>query len=78
MKIAIVGSGISGLAVAHTLRGQAELTLFEAGSYFGGHTHTVEVTLPGNQGPGFPAGPPQGEMRPLGGQRPAQRRSVGA
>jgi len=78
MKIAIVGSGISGLAVAHTLRGQAALTLFEAGSYFGGHTHTVDVTLPGNQGPGFPAGPPQGEMRPLGGQRPAQRRSVGA
>lgn len=50
MKIAIVGSGISGLAVAHTLRGQAELTLFEAGSYFGGHTHTVDVTLPGPKG----------------------------
>ena len=50
MKIAIVGSGISGLAVAHTLRGQAELTLFESGSYFGGHTHTVDVTLPGPQG----------------------------
>lgn len=46
MKIAIVGSGISGLAVAHALRGQAELTLFEAGSYFGGHTNTVDVTLP--------------------------------
>ena len=27
---------------------------------------------------GFTAGPPQGETRPLGGQRPAQRRSVGA
>jgi len=51
MKIAIVGSGISGLAVAHTLRDQAELTLFEAGNYFGGHTHTVDVTLPGPQGP---------------------------
>ena len=51
MKIAIVGSGISGLAVAHTLRGQADLTLFEAGNYFGGHTHTVDVTLPGSQGP---------------------------
>ncbi|MBX9818374.1 MAG: NAD(P)-binding protein, partial [Burkholderiaceae bacterium] len=50
MKIAIVGSGISGLAVAHTLRGQADLTLFEAGSYFGGHTNTVDVTLPGPQG----------------------------
>ncbi len=46
MKIAIVGSGISGLAVAHALKGQAALTLFEAGDYFGGHTHTVDVTLP--------------------------------
>jgi predicted NAD/FAD-binding protein len=45
MKIAIVGSGISGLAVAHALHGKAELTLFEAGSYFGGHTHTVDITL---------------------------------
>ena len=26
MKVAIVGSGISGLAVAHTLRDQADLT----------------------------------------------------
>jgi predicted NAD/FAD-binding protein len=50
MKIAIIGSGISGLAAAHTLRGQAELTLFEAGDYFGGHTHTVDVTLPGPSG----------------------------
>ncbi len=45
-KIAIIGSGISGLAVAHTLRGRAQVTLFEAGPYFGGHTHTVDVTLP--------------------------------
>ena len=46
MKIAIVGSGISGLAVAHRLRSRADITLFEAGDYFGGHTHTVDVTLP--------------------------------
>jgi predicted NAD/FAD-binding protein len=51
MKVAIVGSGISGLAVAHALSGRAELTLFEAGDYFGGHTHTVDVTLPSPQGP---------------------------
>ena len=51
MKIAIVGSGIAGLAVAHQLQGQAELTLFEADSYFGGHTHTVDITLPTAQGP---------------------------
>ncbi len=46
MKVAIVGSGISGLSVAHKLQGKADITLFEAGDYFGGHTHTVDVTLP--------------------------------
>lgn len=51
MKIAIVGSGISGLALAHQFKGLAQLTLFEAGSYFGGHTHTVDITLPGANGP---------------------------
>ena len=50
-KIAIVGSGISGLSVAHTLQGLADITLYEAGDYFGGHTHTVDVTLPTPQGP---------------------------
>ncbi len=50
-KLAIVGSGISGLAVAHTLRGMADITLFEAGDYFGGHTHTVDITLPTLHGP---------------------------
>ncbi|MFZ2386609.1 MAG: FAD-dependent oxidoreductase [Polaromonas sp.] len=50
MKLAIVGSGISGLAVAHKLQGHADITLFEAGDYFGGHTHTVDVTLPTPQG----------------------------
>ncbi|MFM7024986.1 MAG: NAD(P)/FAD-dependent oxidoreductase [Limnohabitans sp.] len=50
MKVAIVGSGISGLAAAHRLRGHAHVTLFEAGSYFGGHTHTVDLTLPTAQG----------------------------
>ena len=50
-KMAIVGSGISGLAVAHTLQGLADITLYEAGDYFGGHTHTVDVTLPTPQGP---------------------------
>ena len=45
MKVAIVGSGIAGLGAAHALRGQAELTLLEAGDYFGGHTHTVDIHL---------------------------------
>ena len=50
MKVAIVGSGISGLATAHRLHGRADVTLYEAGDYFGGHTHTVDVTLPDASG----------------------------
>ena len=50
MKVAVVGSGISGLAAAHRLRPHAQVTLFEAGNYFGGHTHTVDITLPTPEG----------------------------
>ncbi len=46
-RVAVVGSGIAGLAVAHGLASEAAVTLFEAGDYFGGHTHTVDVTLDG-------------------------------
>ncbi len=51
LKVAVVGSGISGLSVAHSLSGHADVTLFESGSYFGGHTHTVDITLPTPKGP---------------------------
>ncbi len=44
-RVAVVGSGISGLSAAYALADSAEVTLFEAGSYFGGHTHTVDITL---------------------------------
>jgi predicted NAD/FAD-binding protein len=42
-RIAIVGSGISGLTVAYLLARRHEITLFEAEDWIGGHTHTVEV-----------------------------------
>lgn len=40
MKIAIIGSGISGLVTAYHLIQTHEATLFEANDYIGGHTHT--------------------------------------
>lgn len=44
-KIAVVGSGIAGLSAAWLLNHRYDVTLFEAGDYFGGHTHTVDITL---------------------------------
>lgn len=42
-KIAIIGSGISGLTCAYYLSPHYHVTLFEAGDYIGGHTHTVNI-----------------------------------
>lgn len=43
MKIAVVGSGISGLTSAHLLAPHHEVHLFEAESRLGGHTHTHKL-----------------------------------
>ncbi len=50
LKVAIIGSGITGLGAAHALQGQADVTLYEAGAYFGGHSNTVDITLPTPRG----------------------------
>lgn len=41
MKIAIIGSGISGLGAAYMLHQQHDITLFEKNDYVGGHSRTV-------------------------------------
>jgi predicted NAD/FAD-binding protein len=46
MRIAVIGSGISGIAAAHFLAPQHDVTLFEAASRLGGHTNTVRLDLP--------------------------------
>lgn len=49
MKIAIIGSGISGLTSAYLLSRKHEISIFEANDYIGGHTHTVDVAVPSGQ-----------------------------
>lgn len=46
-KIAIIGTGISGLTCAYRLHRNHDLTIFEAADYIGGHTHTVDVEYKG-------------------------------
>ena len=43
MRVAVIGSGISGLVSAYRLSGAHEVTVFESGSHVGGHTHTVDI-----------------------------------
>ena len=42
-KIAIIGSGISGLGAASLLHPLHDITLFEKNDYLGGHSRTVEI-----------------------------------
>ena len=43
MKIAIVGTGISGLTAAYLLNREHDIVVFEKNDYVGGHTHTHDV-----------------------------------
>lgn len=45
MKIAIIGSGISGMATGHYLAPHHEVHLFESEPRLGGHTHTHDITV---------------------------------
>lgn len=43
MKIAIIGSGVSGMTAAYLLHEDHDIHVFEANDYIGGHTHTIDV-----------------------------------
>lgn len=43
MRIAVIGSGISGMVAAYRLCAEHDVTVYEAGAYIGGHTHTIDV-----------------------------------
>ena len=50
-KVAIIGTGISGLGTAYWLKDRFDLTLYEKNSYIGGHTNTVTVSEAGSPRP---------------------------
>ena len=43
LKVAVVGTGIAGNVAAYKLRDRHDVTVYEAGSYIGSHTNTVDV-----------------------------------
>ena len=47
MKIAIIGTGISGNVAAYHLNNNHDITVYEANDYLGGHTHTHSIELEG-------------------------------
>jgi len=49
VRIAVIGSGISGMVAARSLHREHAITVFEAGDYIGGHTNTVDIEWAGEQ-----------------------------
>ena len=49
MKIAVIGTGIAGNVAAWHLYKEHDITVYEAGSHVGGHTHTHDIVHAGRQ-----------------------------
>ena len=49
MRVAIIGSGIAGNVAAYHLHREHDITVFEAASHIGGHTHTHTIELDGER-----------------------------
>jgi predicted NAD/FAD-binding protein len=49
MRVAVIGTGISGMTSAYLLSEDHEVVVYEANNYVGGHTNTVNVSLNGDQ-----------------------------
>ena len=49
MKIAVIGSGISGLSAAYYLSKKHKIDLFEKEDHFGGHAHTIKIPIEDNK-----------------------------
>ena len=54
MKIAIIGSGISGLSAGYYLSKKYKVDLFEKADHFGGHAYTVDLNIEGDESQKIP------------------------